>query len=180
MNKGELTRRHDAVVEAISHVARQVGAQVSTEVKGLNPLSNQRPDIQIVFLGRLILTDVTISHSLTPAQVKIGRTATVSRQGTKNARYAGIASRLGAEPLNVSIDSCGGLANSALELVRAIGEEGERWSAGTWTSGIIERQLLGAIAVAVQRGNALAMLTGYTRSAGVQAAQADEETLEGK
>ena len=51
-----------------------------------------------------------------------------------------------------------------MRLVQAIGEEGERWSAGTWTSGAIERQLLGAIAVAVQRGNALAMLTGYTRA----------------
>ena len=36
--------------------------------------------------------------------------------------------------------------------VRVIGEEGERWSAGAWTSATIERQLLGAIAVAVQRG----------------------------
>ena len=36
--------------------------------------------------------------------------------------------------------------------------------AGTWTSSAIERQLLGTIAVAVQRGNALAMLTGYTRA----------------
>jgi hypothetical protein len=31
-----------------------------------------------------------------------------------------------------------------------------------------ERQLLGAIAVAVQRGNALAMLTGYSRACGAQ------------
>ena len=55
-------------------------------------------------------------------------------------------------------------AVTAVRLVKVIGEEGERWSAGTWTSSAIERQLLGTIAVAVQRGNALAMLTGYTRA----------------
>ena len=55
----------------------------------------------------------------------------------------------------MSVDTCGGLASDAVKLVRAIAEEGERWSAGTWSSANIERQLLGAIAVAVQRGNAL-------------------------
>ena len=49
------------------------------------------------------------------------------------------------------------------QLVKAIGEEGERWSAGTWSTGHIERLLLGSIAVAVQRGNLLAMLTGFSR-----------------
>ena len=64
----------------------------------------------------------------------------------------------------MSIDTCGGMASDALKLVEAIAEEGERWSAGTWSRGEIERRLLGAIAVAVQRGNALAMLTGYSRA----------------
>ena len=75
-----------------------------------------------------------------------------------------MASRLGAELLNVSVDACGGIADGAVRLVTVVGEEGERWSAGTWSSGSIERHLLGAIAVAVQRGNAMAMLVGYTRA----------------
>ena len=62
------------------------------------------------------------------------------------------------------MDTSGGLASEAVELVRAIGDEGEKWTAGAWSSARIERQLLGAIAVAVQRGNALIMLTGYTRA----------------
>ena len=87
-------------------------------------------------------------------------------QSVKNKKYAGVAAaaRIGAELLNVSLDSCGGMAADAVRLVAAIGEEGERWSMGTWSSGEIERQLLGAMAVAVQRGNALALLAGYTRS----------------
>ena len=80
-----------------------------------------------------------------------------------------MAARLGAELLNLSVDTCGGMASEAVRLVKAIGEEGERWTAGTWSSSRIERMLLGSIAVSVQRGNALAMLSGFIRSAGAQA-----------
>ena len=74
----------------------------------------------------------------------------------KDRKYAGVASRLGAELLNVSVDACGGLAEGAFRLVRAVAEEGERWSAETWRRTSIERYLLSAIAVAVQKGNAMA------------------------
>ena len=48
---GKLSRRHDAVVDAIGRVACRVGAQVKKEVDGLDPHSNQRPDLEIVFPG---------------------------------------------------------------------------------------------------------------------------------
>ena len=56
------------------------------------------------------------------------------------------------------------MASETVRLAQAIGEEGEWWSAGTWNRRVIERQLLSEVAVAVQRGNALAMLSGYTRA----------------
>jgi hypothetical protein len=84
LSNGELSYRRDAVVKAIAHVARMVGAQVREEVTGLDAKSAQR--------------------------------------------------------------TSGGTASHAVRLAKAIGEEGERWSAGTWTSSAIERQLLGAIA----------------------------------
>ena len=62
----------------------------------------------------------------------------------------------------MSVDTCGGLASNAFRLMRAIAEEGKRWSAGTWSSARIERQLLGAIVIAVQRGDATIMLTNLT------------------
>ena len=60
----------------------------------------------------------------------------------KNKKYAGVASRIGAELLNVSLNTCGGMASDAVRLVKAIGEEAERFSLGTWTHGDIERQML--------------------------------------
>ena len=78
--------------------------------------------------------------------------------------------------LNIAIDTSGSLAPVAMRLVEAIGEGGARWSAGTWTSAAISRHLLSAIAVAVQRGNALAMLSGYSSAARV--AEADQTEAE--
>ena len=127
---GETRRRHDAVVGAISRMAEQVGAQVRTEVGGLDPNSRQRPDIQIAFPGRMVLTDVVVSHSLTASTVALSKSAAELWQGRKNRKYAGVASRLGAELLNVSLDTYGGVADGASRSVEAIGEEGERWSMG--------------------------------------------------
>ena len=163
MTNGELSRRHDSVADAIGRVAWLVGAQVRREVKQLDPHSNQRPDLQITFPGRTLLTDVAVSHSLTPNYIAQSRSSAAIQQLRKREKYRRVASRLGAELLNASVEASGGLASDAERLMHAIGEEGERWSVGTWTSGAIRRQLLGAIAVAVQRGNALAMLSGYTR-----------------
>ena len=43
----EQARRHNAVVSAIARTARLVGGQVEQEAKGLDPRSQQRPDLQI-------------------------------------------------------------------------------------------------------------------------------------
>ena len=162
-SKGELSRRHDTVVDAIGRVAWMVGAQVRKEVQELDRESRLRPDLEIVFPGRRLLSDVVVTHSLTASNITINR-GTTHWQRVKDKKYAGVAARIGAEMLNVSLDTCGGMASDAVQLVEAIGEEGERWSMGTWKSGDIKRQLLGAIAVALQRGNALTVLTGYTRT----------------
>ena len=108
-------------------------------------------------------------HSLTPHYAAAWGSSAAKQQRRKNAKYAGVAARLGAELLNVSVDACGGLASDAVKLVRAVGEEGDRWSAGTWGAAQIERHLLGAIAVAVQGGNALALLSGYTQTTSMRA-----------
>ena len=122
---GELTRRHHAVLNAIGRVAWMVGTRVRKEVKCLDPSSAQRPDLQIVFPGWMLLTDVVISHSLTTSNILSGRSTANDRQRRKNEKYAGMASLIGAELLNVSIDTCGGMASDSVRLMEAIGEEGE-------------------------------------------------------
>ena len=119
----------------------------------------------------MLLSDVSVSTSLTAGRVALNGSSAADWQTRKNKKYAGVASRLGAELLNLCVDACGGMASDAERLVAAIGEEGERWSLGTWGAGSIQRQLLSAVAVAVQRGNALTMLAGFTRTTSARAAQ---------
>ena len=38
-------------------------------MKGLNPQSRQRPDVQIEFPGTMLLTKVVVTHTLTPEEV---------------------------------------------------------------------------------------------------------------
>ena len=63
-------------------------------------------------------------------------------QSTKNRKYAGVAYHLGAELMNVCVETCGGLATDAVRLVRAIAEEGARWSIGGRSSSSIERAVV--------------------------------------
>ena len=164
LTRGELTSRHDAVVNATARVARLVGAQVQSEVEGLDPHSTKRPDLLIVFPGRMLLVDVVVTHSLTSSRIARGQNGAATKQAEKQKKYAGVASWLGSELLSLSLDTSGGMATDAVLLVEAIGEEGERCSAGTWSSSRIKRMLMGSIAVALQRGNAMVLLSGYTRS----------------
>ena len=110
---GELRRRHDTVADAIGRVAWQVGAQVQREVEGLNPNTNQRPDVQIVFPGRILLTDVAVSHTLIANHIARYESSILKMQGIKDKKYAGVGSRLGAELMNFSIESNGGMGGDA-------------------------------------------------------------------
>ena len=166
MTNSELRRRHDTVADTIARVTWQVGAQVQREVQGLNPNQKQRPDVRIVFPGRMLLTDVAVSHTLTANHIARYESTVLKMQGSKDKKYADVAARLGAELMSFSVESNGGMGGNAVRLVHAISEEGERWIGGAWSSGLIKRQLLGAIGVAVQRGNPLTMLCGFTRAAG--------------
>ena len=83
-------------------------------------------DIHIVFSGRVLLTDVAVTHPLTPSVVGRSERGANRTQLVKNAKYARVASQMGAELLNVAIDMSGSLASGAMRLVEAIGEEGER------------------------------------------------------
>ena len=85
---GEQIRRHNAVVDAIARTARLVGGQVVQEVKGLETHTRQRPDLQLAFPGRMILTDVVVSHALTTGRIISGQNGTASKQAEKAKKSA--------------------------------------------------------------------------------------------
>ena len=68
-----------------------------------------------------------------------------------------------AELLPYSVETHGGMADDAMKLVQAMGEEGEEVM-GAWTKAEIMRYILSLTAVAVQRGNARVVLSGRMKS----------------
>ena len=112
-----------------------------------------------MFPGRMLLKIVTVHHTLMVNHIARYEFTVLKMQGIKDKKYAGVAARRADGFLRRRQLGLGG---GAVQLVSAIGEEGQRWSAGTSNSGLIERQLLVSVAVAVQRGKALLMLSGFT------------------
>jgi hypothetical protein len=159
----ELTCRHDEVADALQHAALLIGAQVRREVKGLKRESKIRPDVQMVFPGRMLLTDVAVSHPLTENYIARNKSSGAAKQHEKHGKYSSVAKRLIAELLPYSMETCGGMADDAMKLVQAMGEEGAQ-TMGMWTSAQITRYIISLTAVAVQRGNARIMLAGRMRS----------------
>ena len=60
----EVFRRHNAVADALCHTVLVMGGQAVREPRGLHVEDGRRPDIQIVFPGVHLLTDVVVSHPL--------------------------------------------------------------------------------------------------------------------
>ena len=74
-----------------------------------------------------------------------------------------MSAQLGAELLPFSVATYGGLADDAMKLVQALGEEGEE-AMGAWSKEEIIRYTLSVTAAAIQRGNTRVMLAGRMQS----------------
>jgi predicted nuclease with RNAse H fold len=119
---------------------------VRREVRGLKRDSKIRPDLQLFFPGRMLLTDVAVSHPLTENFVAKRQSSGIARQEAKRRKYSSVAMRLIAELLPFSVETCGGMADDSMKLVEAMGEEGEE-AMGTWTKAEIMRYILSLTAV---------------------------------
>lgn len=64
------------------------------------------------------------------------------------------------------VQSCGGLAPSAVQLIQDMAQVAAE-HLSLWSRIAILRELLGSVAIAVQRGSAMSYLEGYDRSLSV-------------
>jgi hypothetical protein len=165
---GEQIRRHNEVVNALYKTALVIGAQVAREPVKLSARDGTRPDLQIVLPGRHILTDVAVCHPLTQRATKRGIAWTATgvareRQRTKRKMYSGTAALQGADFIPFVMETCGGMAPDALELIRILADAGQEYAA-MWPRNEVIRHIVGAVAIAAQRGVAMTYLAGYTQA----------------
>jgi hypothetical protein len=167
----EVTSRHNAVVDALYHAVLVTGGQAGREVKGLQAERDLRPDLQIVFPGEHVLTDVAVVHSLGfyGRQQPFNPTATAKHmQAVKRKKYAAIASRHDAELVPFVVETCGGLAPDAVRLLDVISGAASA-HLSLWSQGDVAKQVLDMVAIAIQKGNAMTVL-GAHAAAVLQAA----------
>ena len=164
----EVSARHDEVVNVLYRFALMMGIQAVREPAGLHSSDGRCPDLQLVLPGRNIISDVCIVHPLAPSRVKSRQSLTTTGsarmyQNLKHRKYRDTAAQHHAELLPFCVETYGGMAPDAIKLLSAMGAMGEE-QLGVWPRHVVIRQLVGSVATAVQRGNAVAWLSGYSRA----------------
>jgi hypothetical protein len=177
----ELNARHDEVVNVLYRCALMMGIQAVREPAGLDSDDGRCPDLQLVLPGRHIISDVVVTHPLGPSRVKDRVSLTTlgaarQYQNIKRGKYRRTAAQNLAELLPFCVETYGGMAPDAIKLLSAMGSMGEE-QLGMWPRHVAIRHLIGAVATSVQRGNAVAWLSGYSRAL---AALAQKERAGGK
>jgi hypothetical protein len=160
--KREVKTRHNAVKDALYRAVLLTGGQAVREVRGLQAGSDLRPDLQIVYPGQHVLTDVAVVHPGAHARRQPeNSTATAKKMaGEKRTKYAAIASRHDAELIPFVVETCGGLGPDAMALLDVIsGAASEHLS--LWSQEDAAKEMLNSVAIAVQKGNAMAVLGAH-------------------
>ena len=159
----EVSARHHAVNDALYRAVLLTGGQAVREVKGLQAGSGLRPDLQIVYPGRHVLSDVAVVHPLSARgrQNPAASLATAKdMESRKRRKYAAIASRHDAELLPFVVETCGGLGPDALAVLNLIsGAASEHLS--LWSREDAATDVLHSVAIAIQKGNAVTMLGAH-------------------
>ena len=137
------------------------------EVSHLSDDDKKRPDMQVILPGGHYLSDVKVVHPTCPSHVaKYGGTqfaAARAGQREKIKKYADIAKNIHAEMIPFVIETSGAFTEESEQLINHIvatcAEHQQLWEPKE-----VRRDFLGAIAIAVQRGNASCMFEGYSRA----------------
>jgi hypothetical protein len=162
-SKREINSRHNAIVDALYHAVLLTGGQAKREETGLQAGSLLRPDLRIVYPGQHVLTDVAVTHPLRVDGRRSAGTELAAAnkvQKEKRTKYAAIATRHDAELLPFVVETCGGLAANAVELLDIISDAAAE-HLSLWSRQDAAKQLLNSVSIAIQKGNAMTVLGAH-------------------
>jgi hypothetical protein len=177
--KGEISTRHHEVAEQVRRCAMMLSIRVQREVTGLDSDASLRPDLLLSMPGRTVLSDVVVCHPLGPgSRDSVGARAlgmAKAKEGLKMRKYLALSARHSFVQLPIALESMGGMGPATVTLVQAMADASAEHLA-MWSRESVIRQIVGALAMAVQRGNAMTFLDGYDRALHAAIAQAAEST----
>jgi hypothetical protein len=159
----EVTWRHDIVVDPVATGLRQCGTRVRVEQMSDEQNSKQRPDIFAIISGQPTFIDVGIVQpSAVSYRGKDPLVRTKEYEKEKISKYAELAMENDARIIPFIIESNGGYGERAgyvLDDIKVFAHE----EALAFAPSEVVRDMMDAVAIAVQRGNAKAIIAAYER-----------------
>jgi hypothetical protein len=164
---GEISTRHNAVNDSLYAAVLMVGGQAMREPSGLSDHDGKRPDLQSVFNNKHLLSDTVVTHSLAPSLIRWSTVrscrAAEIKAGEKHKKYDTLAAQHHATFLAMSVETCGGFSQDAIDLVKYIAR-GSKETLNLWPYNHVVLQVISNVAIAIQRGNAMIVLSNYAAS----------------
>ena len=159
----EITQRHNSILRVLQRFFEYAGANTTIEPTSLG-INRIRPDLQVILPGHHYLLDVCVTHPLCPSHISAAanRTlgATFSAEQAKSDKYRQLAINLQAEFIPFVIETLGGITKKGEKVLDNIILACSEYQS-LWSPAELRKELLGAIAVAVQRGNGMAITAGH-------------------
>ena len=156
--RNSITFRHDLVVSAINSYAHRSCITTEVEPRRLSIDSRKKPDLKLFIDNTVTLADITVrhptavSHLSTSASAPLATLKAAEREKTR--KYCQMAKENNAKFIPFAVETYGAIGDGARELIRLIANAAYNSSA-VYSAKTIEQGLLSAVAIAVQRGNAI-------------------------
>ena len=162
----EISLRHHSIVNVLHSHATQCGSAVR-EPTGLSSEDGKRPDLQLTIPGQSILSDVVVSHPLCKAHLAravVKPLATAEDAATsKHRKYRQLAQQQHSRFIPFSVETTGGRGKDAEQLIEQISLVcKDHFLLPSHEQ--ITNAIRSSVAIAIQRGNALAVFGGYSRA----------------
>ena len=159
----EITIGHNMLVHVVYTYNNYTGGTGVKEPSDLHGSDHRRPDLQMVVNNTHILTDIQITNPLCPTHVHGSAQqqlhAAQLSERTKTKKYEETAKQHDAKFVPFIMEATGGMSKSAKQIYEMI-ILASRDNGTLWPHDIIARDFRGAIAIAVQRRNAMTMIAG--------------------
>jgi len=168
--KQGITFRHDGTVQVLISHARPYADYACREPSNLSSDNDERPDGHIITPRHNIITDVVIANPLCPTHRGSAAStplATAKKgEAYKRHKYARLAKDHHAKFIPFSAEATGGLGRGAHRVIRCIVQASQDRQSYV-PPAQVSRQLRWAIAIAIQKGNAMTIRSGWMRAVGV-------------
>ena len=159
-----MTKRHNAVRDAIVRVCNKAGITTIREPAHLFTDGNKRPDAQIIYHNTNTLIDIAVSNPIAPthathaAQHILGTATNAEKR--KNDKYNEDCRAFGADFIPFSVEVFGGLGEQARQLIKFIHNIALANPSPIYSARELVNELVSSVAVAVQVGNAMCIQEG--------------------